>query len=226
MWRGGERPARSLDERAGRLICTERWDARGAVNAPPLARQVRFLSGARTQTSPPAPDWTGTGLLNRSAWVRSPPAARHTSSKLCWRSTRLLPGRTGFDSLGTHFSARWLDGKPPVSGTGDCGFDSRGADHRSFVQWQGRGPTNRRRGFDSLSSDSCVAIHSPIDGREPAFEAGDVGSTPARGAHGGRCVLACMPRCERGGAGSIPGRSTVRCLLLIPSECDGSTGAS
>lgn len=51
---------------------------------------------------------------------------------------------------------------------------------------------------------SAATIHSPIDGREPAFEAGDVGSTPARGAHGGRCVLACMPRCERGGAGSIP----------------------
>jgi hypothetical protein len=27
-------------------IRTERWDARGAVNAPPLASQVRFLSGA------------------------------------------------------------------------------------------------------------------------------------------------------------------------------------
>ena len=78
-------------------------------------------------------------------------------------------------------SARWLDGKPPVSGTGDCGFDSRGAD-RSFVQWEGRGPTNRRRGFDSLSSDERRAIHSPIEGREPAFEAGEAGSTPARGA--------------------------------------------
>src|SRR6188472_3351976 len=76
---------------------------------------------------------------------------------------------------------------------------------RSFVQWQGRGPTNRRRGFDSLSSD-----HSPIDGREPAFEAGDVGSTPARGAndsYGGRGVLACTPRCERGGNGFNPLRS-------------------
>ena len=28
----------------------------------------------------------------------------------------------------TEISARRLDGKPPVSGTGDCGFDSRGAD--------------------------------------------------------------------------------------------------
>lgn len=28
----------------------------------------------------------------------------------------------------------------------------------SFVQWEGRGPTNRRRGFDSLSSDSCSRI--------------------------------------------------------------------
>ena len=93
-----------------------------------------------------------------------------------------------------------------------CGFDSRGAD-RSFVQWEGRGPTNRRRGFDSLSSDERRAIHSPIEGREPAFEAGDVGSIPARGAQwdadvtkkfGGRGVLACTPLCERGGAGSIP----------------------
>ena len=40
-----------------------------------------------------------------------------------------------------------------------CGFDPRGAD-RSFVQWQGRGPTNRRRGFDSLNSDD-VAIFIP-----------------------------------------------------------------
>ena len=48
-------------------------------------------------------------------------------------------------------------------------------------------------------------FHSPIGGREPAFEAGDVGSIPARGAeHGGRGVLACTPRCERGGEGSIP----------------------
>ena len=28
-----------------------------------------------------------------------------------------------------------------------------GDSDRSFVQWQGRGPTNRRRGFDSLNSD-------------------------------------------------------------------------
>ena len=54
-------------------------------------------------------------------------------------------------------SARRLDGKPPVSGTGGCGFDPRGAD-RSFVQWEGRGPTNRRRGFDSLSSDNASGI--------------------------------------------------------------------
>src|SRR5262245_23255896 len=46
--------------------------------------------------------------------------------------------------------------------------------------------------------------HSPIGGRDPALEAGDVGSIPARGTHGGRGVLECTPRCERGGVGSIP----------------------
>jgi hypothetical protein len=53
-----------------------------------------------------------------------------------------------------------------------------------------------------------LAPSSPIGGREPAFEAGDAGSIPARGTrketHGGRCVLECTPRCERGSAGSIP----------------------
>lgn len=52
---------------------------------------------------------------------------------------------------------------------------------------------------------------SPIGGREPAFEAGDAGSIPARGTNGTTrermvavAVLVCTPRCERGGAGSIP----------------------
>jgi hypothetical protein len=52
---------------------------------------------------------------------------------------------------------------------------------------------------------------SPIGGREPAFEAGDAGSIPARGTDGtirermvAVAVLVCTPRCERGGAGSIP----------------------
>ena len=50
----------------------------------------------------------------------------------------------------------------------------------------------------------CISS-SPIEGREPAFEAGDAGSIPARGTDcGGRGVLECTPRCERGGAGSIP----------------------
>ena len=61
----------------------------------------------------------------------------------------------------------------------------------------------------SIASAPTKAEHSPIDGREPAFEAGDVGSTPARGTHGGRGVLVCTPRCERGGNGFNPLRSPI-----------------
>ena len=65
--------------RAGRLFskCTERWDARGAVNAPPLASQVRFLSGAHALRRR-RPNGPGSGLLSRTELVRLRPAARTT----------------------------------------------------------------------------------------------------------------------------------------------------
>jgi hypothetical protein len=120
---------------------------------------------------------------------------------------------------------------------------------RSFVQWQGRGPTNRRRGFDSLSSDRrheppYVRLSRSIPDRAASWREPMVGTRAAhfvRGVHflprsvavsrplkpvmlvrfqlgerasrcGGRGVLECTPRCERGGAGSIPaGHPTTGC---------------
>ena len=62
-----------------------------------------------------------------------------------------------------------------------------------------------RWGHLELRTSFVASAFSPIEGREPAFEAGDAGSIPARGTDcGGRGVLECTPRCERGGAGSIP----------------------
>ena len=90
-----------------------------------------------------------------------------------------------------------------------------GSNDRSFVQWQGRGPTNRRRGFDSLDSDRRVALAEPDPSCDLHFPRSKVVSRPLKPVtlvrfqlgnrrHGGRGVLECTPRCERGGAGSIP----------------------
>ena len=132
-----------------------------------------------------------------------------------------------------------------------------GAD-RSFVQWQGRGPTNRRRGFDSLSSDrrhepphvrlsrstpdraACGA--RPVWGHlelRTSFVAfgflprSKVVSRPLKPVmlvrfqlgepYGGRGVLECTPRCERGGAGSIPAGHP-DCIYIESADEWSSTG--
>src|SRR6266542_2418518 len=111
--------------RAGLLSkCTERWDARGAVDAPPLAGQVRFLSGAHTLRRR-RPNGLGSGLLSRSELVRLRPTALTTRvPSFAGEAPGSYPDERGSIPRGLTISARWLDGKPPVSGTGDCGFDS------------------------------------------------------------------------------------------------------
>src|SRR5215831_3106474 len=264
------RPARSRGRAGIFFERTERWDARGAVNAPPLASQVRFLSGAPANEDTQRrwrPTGPGTGLLNRPEWVRAPPAARDTrvpsfageapgsypdeQGSIPWGLTQRNAMKKGDDHAALF--QLWRPVSPrdrPLSPTGRAdlrtvhaelrrlaegshapplararllrrGGDQHQADPedglgfafiglkgisrrdglmgsrlfreqeiagstpaaptRSFVQWQGRCPTNSRSGFDSLSSDQ-IETRSPIGGREPAFEAGDVGSIPARGA--------------------------------------------
>ena len=116
-----------------------------------------------------------------STWKRRVrfPLPSPRSRRSLARSPGLQSGESGSKPLGSTGCPRSLMEQAPDYGSGSWGFESsRGCNgsgagaqsrliratwrdrhpreppsHRSVVQWQGRGPTNRRREFDSLRSD-------------------------------------------------------------------------